>query len=102
MEELKAMESMTAVVPNKNGIDSSYTGVSLLELLNAAGVLDEATSITFHAEDGAEFTAPVEDILTCDGCVVAFRRKLGGLRTALPGFDSDVATIRALITIEIS
>jgi len=98
-DELRAMEQIDAVTKNKEGQDNTYTGVSIVALLELAGVLDGATTIIMLADDGYSVDVPLADVQACDTCVVAFRNN-GGLRTAMPGMVSNT-NVKGIVEIQV-
>ncbi len=100
VEDLAGMEQMEAAVTNKDGETEIFTGVSLAALLEAAGIQDGATTITFTAVDGYFFEAPLADIQACADCIVAINDD-GTLRTAMPGMEGK-AQVKGLVSITIS
>lgn len=97
--ELKAMEMLSADYTNKDGETTTYTGVSIAKLLEAAGVKPEAATIVFVAGDGYTAEIAVADLLSCANCIVAFQEQ-GGFQTVMPG-QSGKLQVKDLVEIQV-
>jgi tungstate transport system substrate-binding protein len=88
-DQVRAMETMEAESTNKAGETSTYTGVSINALLELAGLQEDATTLTFVADDG--YTADVElsEMQVCSDCIVSFRNQ-GGFSIVMPGFPGNL------------
>ena len=82
--DLNALGSATADYTNKDGETTTYSGVPLVALLEDADVAGE--NITFTAADGYEVELPLEEVLACSTCIVAFDED--SLRTVMPDMSS--------------
>ncbi|MCE5209300.1 MAG: substrate-binding domain-containing protein [Chloroflexi bacterium] len=99
VDELKAMETMTVDYTNKDNETNSYTGVSINQLLDLAGLNAEAATLTFVAGDGYTADADLAEIRACTDCIVAFMDD-GSLRTVLPNFKSG-QQVKGVIEIQV-
>lgn len=98
-EEVRAMDTIDAVSTNKDGEESTYTGVPIITLLEMAGVSADATKIVFVAEDGYTAEVTLEELNACADCIVSFRNQ-GGFSTVLPGFAGSVQ-VKGVIEIQV-
>ena len=99
-EQVRAMDTIEAKRENKEGELSTYTGVPIKALLDEAGVPDDATMVTFVAED--EYTAEVElsELEACTDCIVSFRNQ-GGFSTVMPGFSGKLQ-VKGVVEIQVN
>jgi hypothetical protein len=88
-DEVRSMDTTDAQRENKEGEMSTYTGVPIKALLDEAGVADDATTVTFVAED--DYTAETElaEVMACDDCIVSFRNQ-GGFSIVMPGYSGKL------------
>ena len=68
LDELKALPAVTVetdihCVTKWSKFDTHWTGVSIAELLNKAGIKPEATHLMFHCEHGYTTNLPLADVL---------------------------------------
>jgi tungstate transport system substrate-binding protein len=98
-EEVRAMKTMEAQSTNKQGQTETYTGVSLNQLLELAGVQADATTLVFVADDGYTAEVALADIKACQDCIASFRNQ-GGFSTVLPGFPGNVQ-VKGVIEIQV-
>jgi DMSO/TMAO reductase YedYZ molybdopterin-dependent catalytic subunit len=97
-DQIKAMDTMEAESTNKAGETSTYTGVSINDLLGKAGV-EGATTLTFVADDGYSADVPLADVQACADCILSFRNQ-GGFSSVLPGFPGN-AQVKGLVEIQV-
>ena len=95
-ETIRAMDTMEAESTNKAGETSTYTGVSINDLLDKAGV-EGASTLTFVADDGYSADVPLADIQACADCILSFRNQ-GGFSTVLPGFPGN-AQVKGVVEV---
>lgn len=95
--ELRAMDTMTVEVENRDGEMEEYTGVSMNALLEEAGVGSDASAIMLVASDGYSADVTLDEIQACDECIVAFD---DGLRSILPGFPGN-KQVKGLVEIQV-
>lgn len=88
-EEVRAMDSMDVVSTNKDGEESTYTGVSINALLDEAGVQDAAATVVFVDDDGNEAEASLDEVRGCGDCIVSFRNQ-GGFSIVMPGYPGSM------------
>jgi hypothetical protein len=88
-EAVRSMDTIEAERENNEGEVSTYTGVPIKDLLNEADVPDDATTVTFVAED--DYTADVElsEVEACDNCIVSLRNQ-GGFSIVMPGYSGKL------------
>jgi len=86
LEELQAMDTITAEAAKKDGSTVEYTGVLVVDLLADAGLAGE--TVVFVASDGYEAEAAAAELEACSDCIVAFDGD--ELRMVLPGFPSNL------------
>jgi len=98
-EQVRAMDTIEAERENNEGELSTYTGVPIKALLDEAGVADDATVVTFVAED--EYTGEVElsELEACADCIVSFRNQ-GGFSTVMPGFSGKLQ-VKGVVEIQV-
>jgi len=89
LAELEAMDTLEANYTNKDDETTTYTGVAISALLDAAGVGAGAAGITLVADDGYSADVTLEEIAGCADCIIGFRDD-GGLMSVLPGFPGKV------------
>jgi hypothetical protein len=82
------METTDAVGTNSSGDSETYTGVSIVSLLNLAGVKNKATTLVIVADDGYSVEVALADVMACTDCILSFRTK-GGFSSVLPGFPKN-------------
>ena len=95
-ETIRAMDTIEAESTNKAGETSTYTGVSINDLLDKAGV-EGASTLTFVADDGYSADVPLADIQACADCILSFRNQ-GGFSTVLPGFPGN-AQVKGVVEV---
>ena len=95
-DDLNAMTMVDAEYTNKDGETSTFTGVSILDLLAAAGVSDY-TTVSLVASDGYSADVAAEELAACSTCIIAFDDD-GTLRSVLPDFSSK-AQVKDLVEI---
>ena len=88
-EEVRSKDTVDAQRENKDGEMSTYTGVPVSALLEEAGVPDDATTVTFVAEDDYAAEAELSDIMACGDCIVSFRNQ-GGFSIVMPGYSGKL------------
>jgi DMSO/TMAO reductase YedYZ molybdopterin-dependent catalytic subunit len=98
-EKVRAMDTIEAQSTNKAGETSTYTGVLINDLLEAAGPNTDATTLVFVADDGYTAEVPLADVQGCADCIVSFRNQ-GGFSTVLPGFSGG-AQVKGVIEIQV-
>ena len=98
-EEVRSMDTVEAQRENKEGEMSTYTGVPIKSLLEEAGVPDDATTVTFVAED--DYTADVDlaDVMACDDCIASFRNQ-GGFSIVMPGYSGKLQ-VKGVVEIQV-
>ena len=97
MSNLRSMEVVEITVkhPKEEG-EVTYTGVRLNDILDKAGVSDDA-ELTFTASDAYTAVVPVSDARACKDCLVAFQN--GSLRMVMPDMGSSF-WVKDVISIE--
>jgi DMSO/TMAO reductase YedYZ molybdopterin-dependent catalytic subunit len=95
-ETIRAMDTIEAESTNKAGETSTYTGVSINDLLDKAGV-EGASTLTFVADDGFTADVPLADLQACADCILSFRNQ-GGFSTVFPGFPGN-AQVKGVVEV---
>jgi len=98
-EELKALGTIDVPYTGKDGTTTTYTGVLMSILLEAANAPADAT-LVLVAGDGFSAEVPVADVAACADCIVAFDPE-GGLRSVLPSQGGKLQ-VKGLVEIQIS
>jgi len=98
-EEVRAMETIEAQRENNEGEMSTYTGVPISTLLEEAGVPDDATTVTFVAEDDYTADAELAEVMACDDCIVSFRNQ-GGFSIVMPGYSGKLQ-VKGVVEIQV-
>ena len=98
-EEVRAMDTMDAESTNKSGETETYTGVSLNALLELAGPANDATVVTFVADDGYTAEVTLAEVQGCADCIASFRNQ-GGFSIVMPGFSSKVQ-VKGVVEIQV-
>jgi hypothetical protein len=88
-EAIRAMDTIEAVSTNKEGEESTYTGVPITMLLEEAGVQSDVSTLVIVGDDGYEAKVSLADVQACADCIVSFRNK-GGFSIVMPGFPGKV------------
>jgi len=65
-----------------------YQGVRLNDVLDAAGVSSDASSVVFTASDDYSAEVPLADVTACTDCLIAFNDE-GGLDMVMPGMEGN-------------
>lgn len=97
--QLKAMETTTADSTGKDGSTTTYTGIAVAKLLEAAGVKEGAATIAFVADDGYTSEQPLADVLACANCIIGFRDD-GKYQLVMPGFPGN-AQVKGVVEIQV-
>jgi hypothetical protein len=98
-EDVKTMDRLEVESTNKEGEVSTYTGVLLTDLLAEAQPNADAATIVFVADDGYTAEISLEELKTCDDCIVSFRNQ-GGFSTVLPEYSGKLQ-VKGLIEIQV-
>lgn len=98
-DEVRAMDTTEAISTNKEGEESTRTGVSVNALLDEAGVQDGATSVAFVASDGYQAELSFDEVRGCADCIVAFNDG-SGFTMVMPGFPGNVQ-VKGVIEIKV-
>lgn len=98
-DEVRAMETMDAVGANSSGDSETYTGVSIVSLLNLAGVKNKATTLVIVADDGYSVEVALADVMACTDCILSFRTK-GGFSSVLPGFPKNTG-VKGVVDLQV-
>lgn len=96
--DLKSLDIKSVDFVEKDGETTTYEGVSILSLLDAAGV-EEYESCTFVAADGYTADVTGEELDACEDCVLAFQDE-GGLLAVMPGFSGNLQ-VKDIIEIQV-
>jgi DMSO/TMAO reductase YedYZ molybdopterin-dependent catalytic subunit len=98
-EKVRSMDAIQVEAANKSGEMESYTGVLLSDLLGKATPKEDATTLTFVADDGYTAEVPLADLEACQDCIVAFRDG-GGFSTVFPGLANNTR-VKGLVEIQV-
>ncbi len=98
-DEVKAMDTLDVESTNSKGETSSYTGVLLSDLIQAAAPTADAATVVFVADDGYTAEAGLADVMGCADCILSFRSK-GGFSSVLPAFDKSLQ-VKGVIEIQV-
>jgi hypothetical protein len=98
-EEVRSMNVIEAQRENNEGEMSTYTGVPIKALLEKAGVSEDATRVTFVAEDDTAAEAELSEVLACDDCIVSFRNR-GGFSIVMPGYSGQLQ-VKGVVEIQV-
>jgi hypothetical protein len=88
LSELEAFGTTSADYTNKDGETTTYSGVSLIALLDDAGLTGTGDTLVFTAADGYQADMDLEDALACANCIVAIDD--GSLRMVMPELSSKL------------
>lgn len=97
-EEIGAMDMMSVDYTNKDGETTTYEGVLISDLLEAAGVKTEAQTVVFVADDGFSAEMALADVMSCANCIVAVDD--GGFRTVMPE-QSGKLQVKGLVEMQV-
>jgi len=88
--EIEALgtQTVTAAGPKADDPEADYTGVSLVALLEAAGLEDDATTLVATASDGFAAEIDLAAARDCADCLLVWSEE-SGLRLVMPGFPSN-------------
>lgn len=96
--ELEALGTVTATVAGPNDApETEYTGISLVALLEAAGLGADATTLVATAGDDFTTEIAVAEVKACENCLIVTEE--GALRLIMPGFDGK-AWVSGLVSLE--
>ena len=98
LADLQAMDTMDVDYTSK-GETTTYTGVPISALLDAAGVQADAATVSFVAGDGYAYDAALGDVTACANCIVAWTED-GTLRTVMPDM-AGAAQVKGLVDINV-
>jgi tungstate transport system substrate-binding protein len=98
-DTVRAMDTMTVQSTNKQGETSDYTGISIMTLLDMAGLKPDAASVVFVAEDGFTGEVALADLQACTDCIVSFRNQ-GGFSIVMPGFAGNLQ-VKGVVEIQV-
>jgi hypothetical protein len=98
-EQVRAMDTIEAERENKEGELSTYTGVPIKALLDEARVPDDATMVTFVAEDENTTQIELSALDACADCIVSFRNQ-GGFSIVMPGFSGKLQ-VKGVVEIQV-
>ena len=98
-DQVKAMETMEVESTNQSGEVDTYTGVSIVALLDLAKPKSKAQTVVYVADDGFTGEAPLADVTACADCIVSFRNK-GGFSIVMPGFPGNVQ-VKGVVEIQV-
>jgi hypothetical protein len=93
--DLEALGTMSADNTDKEGVTTTYEGVSLSALLDDAG-LSGSAEIVLTASDGYEASLTGEEAAACANCIVAFDGD--SLRTVMPDMSGKL-NVKDLVSI---
>lgn len=99
MDDLNAMNVITATVTHPKKGDLEVTGVLLKDVLDLAQPAADATKIVFTASDGYATELDLATVTACTNCMIGFADD-GTLTTAMPGFEGS-SWAKMLVSIEI-
>jgi hypothetical protein len=97
--QVKDMKTMQAESVNKSGEASTYTGVSIMDLLTEAQLNEDATMVTFVADDGYTAEVSLDELKACPDCIVSFRDQ-GGFSIVMPDFSSKLQ-VKGVVEIQV-
>jgi tungstate transport system substrate-binding protein len=98
-DEVRSMDTIEAERENKEGEMSTYTGVPIKALLEKAGVAEDATTVTFVAEDDYSADADLAEVMACEDCIVSFRNR-GGFSIVMPGYSGKLQ-VKGVVEIQV-
>ena len=100
-DQLREMEvvKISATHPKK-GTTADYEGVLINTLLEEAGVLEGSTAINIVASDGFAAEVPLEDVLNCAECLLAFTDSPGTFNTVMPDMEGGT-WVKDVVRIEV-
>ncbi|MBN1966258.1 MAG: hypothetical protein JW910_16540, partial [Anaerolineae bacterium] len=89
-EELEGLGTITATLagPREDDPETEYTGVSLVALLDAAGVSEDAATLVATASDDFAAEIDLAAALECAECMIV-QQEDGTLRLVMPDFPSN-------------
>ena len=95
--ELEGLGTRSADYTDKDGVTTTFEGVSLACLLEDAGA-DDGSTVTFTAADDYSANMALDEALACENCIVAFEE--GSLRMVLPDLSSKLQ-VKDIVSISI-
>jgi hypothetical protein len=98
LADLQTMDTMDVDYTSK-GETTTYTGVPIQALLDAAGVQADAATVSFVASDDYAYDAALSDVTACANCIVAWADD-GTLRTVMPDMPG-AAQVKGLVSITV-
>lgn len=97
-EDLKALTVTEAEYTNKDGETTTYSGVSIADLLAEAGVSDFA-AVSLVAADGYAVDVDKAALDACPTCIIAVDDD-GALRSVMPGMEGKMQ-VKDLVAVEV-
>jgi len=88
LSELEAFGTTSTDYTNKDGETTTYSGVSLITLLDDAELTSAGDTLVFTAADGYQADMDLDDALACTNCIVAIDD--GSLRMVMPELSSKL------------
>jgi hypothetical protein len=98
-QDLRDLGTQDVEYTEKSGDISTYTGVLIMDVLDAAGLNADASSVVFVGDDGYEAEATLEEVQGCSDCIVAILDD-GGLQTVMPDFSGKLQ-VKGLVEIQV-
>lgn len=98
-DQVKKMDTLEVTAANKDGEESTYSGVLITDLLAEAQPNVGATTVVFVADDGYTAEVSLEELNACDDCIVSFRNQ-GGFSIVMPDFSGKLQ-VKGVIEIQV-
>jgi hypothetical protein len=90
--------TISAQAPKQTAAQS-FTGVRLSDLMSAAQVKTEATSMVLTGSDGFTSSLDIPTVKACTDCMISFGDTAGVLNAAMPG-QTGKAWVKGIVKIE--
>ena len=97
--DLRGMTVATITADQPKVGSQSFTGVRLSDLMTAASVKPEATSLVLTGSDGYSATIDLATLKACADCMVAFTNTPGTFMSVMPGQAGKV-WVKGLVKLE--
>ncbi len=97
-DQLRAMEIVDVDYTNKDGEVTTYTGIPIVALLEAAGIEEGAQTVTLVAADDYAAEVSLAELQACPNCIIGFDGD--SYRVVMPDFPSNLQ-VKDIVRIEV-
>jgi hypothetical protein len=98
--DLRDMDVMQITAEHPKSGTADYEGVSLNALLDMAGVQDGTTTLVITAADGYAAEVSLDEVRTCENCLLGFTNTAEKFKTVMPDLPSS-AWVKDVVSLEL-